>query len=30
MYVIWSFKHREWWRANRQGYTPHLEQARKR
>jgi hypothetical protein len=26
-YLIWSFKHGEWWRANRQGYTRHLSEA---
>lgn len=26
-YVIWSFEHRQWWRANRCGYTPELSEA---
>jgi hypothetical protein len=26
-FVIWSFKHKQWWREGRAGYTPHLEQA---
>jgi hypothetical protein len=26
-YVIWSFEHRQWWRADRQGYTEHLSEA---
>lgn len=26
-YVIWSFEHQQWWRANRCGYTEHLDEA---
>jgi len=26
-FLIWSKVHRMWWRAERQGYTPHLEEA---
>lgn len=26
-YVIWSFRHRAWWRAHRQGYTEDLSSA---
>ena len=26
-FVIWSFKHKQWWRANREGYTQHLAEA---
>lgn len=26
-YVVWSFEHRQWWRANHSGYTPYLADA---
>ena len=26
-YVIWSWEHRAWWRANREGYTESLAEA---
>ena len=26
-YVVWSNQHAMWWRANRRGYTPWLEEA---
>lgn len=26
-YFIWSWEHRQWWRPDRQGYTPHLLEA---
>lgn len=27
MFVIWSWRKRQWWRANREGYTPHVREA---
>lgn len=26
-YLIWSFEHKAWWRANKEGYTSHSEEA---
>ena len=27
LYVIWSFRHNQWWQGSQSGYSPHLESA---
>jgi hypothetical protein len=27
LYLIWSIEHGAWWRADRRGYTRHLDEA---